>query len=78
MHKLLILSREAQEYQQLLESVKLPEIQIFSAIDISKTKTLDSDFEIVFGEPRLMRDLLTSLPRLRWVQSMYAGVEVSA
>ncbi len=75
MHKLLILSREAQEYQQLLESVKLPEIQIFSAIDISKTKTLDSDFEIVFGEPRLMRDLLTSLPRLRWVQSMYAGVE---
>ncbi len=76
MHKLLILSRQAQEYQQLLESVELPEIQIFSATDVEEAKALGSDFEIVFGEPRLMRDLLASLPRLRWVQSMYAGVEL--
>lgn len=75
MHKLLILSRQAQEYQLLVDSVKLPEIQIFSATDIGKVKAFGSDFEIVFGEPRLMRDLLASLPRLRWMQSMYAGVE---
>ena len=36
---------------------------------------MDFDFEIVFGDPRLLRDLLISLPRLRWVQSAYAGVE---
>jgi len=75
MHKLLILSRQAEEYQHLLELAKLPEIQIVSETDVDKAKTLDSDFEIVFGDPRLMPDLLASLPRLRWVQSAYAGVE---
>ena len=75
MHKLLILSRQAQEYQQLLESAKLPEIQIFSATDVDAANASGADFEIVFGDPRLMPDLLPSLPRLRWVQSVYAGVE---
>ena len=76
MHKLLILSRQAEEYQHLLELAKLPEIQIVSATDVDKAKASDSDFEIVFGDPRLMPDLLASLPRLRWVQSAYAGVEL--
>jgi phosphoglycerate dehydrogenase-like enzyme len=75
MHKILILSRQAEEYQHLLEAAKLPDIQIFSATDVPKAKAAGSDFEIIFGEPRLMRDLLASLPRLRWVQSMSAGVE---
>ena len=59
----------------MLESAKLPEIQIFSTADVDKAKASGSDFEIIFGEPRLMHDLLASLPRLRWVQSMSAGVE---
>jgi phosphoglycerate dehydrogenase-like enzyme len=75
MHKLLILSRQAEEYQHLLELARLPEIQIFSATDVDEAKASGSDFEIVFGDPRLMRDLLPGLPRLRWVQSAYAGVE---
>ncbi|HUH95887.1 MAG TPA: D-2-hydroxyacid dehydrogenase [Anaerolineales bacterium] len=75
MPKLLILSRQAEEYQHLLESADLPEIQIFPATEVVKAKALDPDFEIVFGEPRLMREVLPGLPRLRWVQSMYAGVE---
>ena len=75
MHKLLILSRQAEEYQHLLESAKLPEIQIFCATDVDKAKALGSDFEIVFGEPRLICDLISNLPHLRWVQSIYAGVE---
>jgi len=75
MHKLLILSRQAQEYQHLLELAKLPQIQIFSATDVDKAKALGADFEIVFGDPRLMHDLLARLPQLRWVQSAYAGVE---
>ncbi len=59
----------------MLEAAKLPEIRIFSASDVQKAKAAGSDFEIVFGEPRLMRDLLASLRRLRWVQAMSAGVE---
>jgi len=76
MHKLLILSRQANEYQHLLELARLPEIQIFSATDVDKAKALDADFEIVFGDPRLIRHLIASLPQLRWVQSAYAGVEL--
>ena len=75
MRKLLILSKQADDYHHLLESAKLPEIQIFSATHIDEAKALGLDFEIVFGEPRLMRDLLVSLPHLGWVQSLYAGVE---
>ena len=75
MHKLLILSRQAEEYQHLLDWAKLPEIQIFSATNVDKAQAFDLDFEIVFGDPRLMPNLLASLPRLRWVQSAYAGVE---
>ena len=75
MRKLLILSKQADEYHHLLESAKLPEIQIFSATNIDEAKALGLDFEIVLGEPRLMRDLLPNLLHLGWVQSMYAGVE---
>jgi phosphoglycerate dehydrogenase-like enzyme len=75
MHKLLILSRHAEEYHRLLESAGLPEIQIFSANDIAKAEAVSLDCEIVFGEPQLIRRVLSNLPRLRWTQSMYAGVE---
>ena len=75
MHKILILSRQAEEYQHLLDLARLPEIQIFSATDADEAKASGVDFEIVFGDPRLIRDLLPGLPRLRWVQSAYAGVE---
>jgi phosphoglycerate dehydrogenase-like enzyme len=75
MPKVLILSRNAEEYQHLLEAAELPEIQIFSATDADKAKAFGLDFEIVFGEPRLMCELLPSLTNVRWVQSMYAGVE---
>ena len=75
MHKLLIVSGQAQEYQQLIEAAKLPEIQILSATDADAAKLLGSDFEIVFGEPRLIRNLMANLPHVRWVQSIYAGVE---
>ena len=33
------------------------------------------DCEIVFGEPNLIRDALPHLPRLKWIQSTWAGVE---
>jgi phosphoglycerate dehydrogenase-like enzyme len=33
------------------------------------------DFDVVFGEPSLIREALADLPRLRWVQATWAGVE---
>jgi phosphoglycerate dehydrogenase-like enzyme len=66
MPKLLILSRDAEEYKRLIESVGLPDLTL-------TTDPTQSD--IVLGEPRLIRDALPRLSSLRWAQSIYAGVE---
>ena len=66
MPKLLILSRDRNEYRRLLESVRLPDLQI--TVDPKAS-------DIVLGEPKLIRDTLPQLSVLKWVQSVYAGVE---
>jgi phosphoglycerate dehydrogenase-like enzyme len=66
MTKLLILSRDADEYKQLIESANLAHLEL-------STETEQS--EIVLGEPKLIRDALPRLTSLKWVQSIYAGVE---
>jgi phosphoglycerate dehydrogenase-like enzyme len=68
MPKLLILSTHADEYTRLIESAELPELD-------GITTQLAGDCEIVFGEPNLVRDALPNLPRLKWIQSTWAGVE---
>ena len=75
MARLLILSRHAEEYHRLLDAAELPEIEIVSTAETKKVKALGADPEIVFGEPSLIREVLTDLPKLRWAQSTYAGVE---
>lgn len=67
MPKLLILSQHADEYTRLIQSAALPELEM--------TTQPAENCEIVFGEPNLIRDALPRLPRLQWVQSMWAGVE---
>ena len=68
MPKLLILSKQAEEYAYLIESAALPQLD-------GITFQIEDDCEIVFGEPSLIRDVLPSLPHLKWIQSMWAGVE---
>src|SRR6266540_2622719 len=66
MPKLLILSRDADEYRRLIESAQLPDLEV---------TTEPKECDIVLGEPKLTRDTLPLLPSLKWVQSVYAGVE---
>jgi phosphoglycerate dehydrogenase-like enzyme len=66
MPKLLILSRAAEEYKRLLESAQLPELEL-----TDEPQTCD----IILGEPKLVRGVLPELSILKWVQSIYAGVE---
>jgi len=67
MHKLLVLSDIASQYQTLIEEAHLPELAIES--------TLTPDVDIVLGEPSRIKAALASLPALSWVQSIWAGVE---
>jgi len=66
MPKLMILSQNADEYKALIGSFQMPELEI---TDDPKA------CEIVLGEPNLIRGNLPLLSRLKWAQSVYAGVE---
>lgn len=66
MPKLIILSNDTDEYTRLIQQANLPDLEIVSD---------PSECDIVLGEPRKIRDALPLLPRLRWAQSIYAGVE---
>lgn len=76
MTKALILSHYADEFRRLIEVENLPALdKLAAAKDTAEAITLGNDFDVVFGEPALIRNLLTALPGLRWVQSIWAGVE---
>jgi phosphoglycerate dehydrogenase-like enzyme len=73
MRSLLILSKRAGEYRRLVDAAALP-VEIVSTSDPSSLPA-SAPFEIVFGEPSLIRTIVDRLPRLEWVQSTWAGVE---
>jgi phosphoglycerate dehydrogenase-like enzyme len=66
MPKLILLSPDKTEYQRLIEVAKLPELELVSE---------PAQAEIVLGAPNVIRDELPNLSQLKWVQSIYAGVE---
>lgn len=66
MSKLLILSYNADEYKNRLQQAHLPNLEIV---------TDPAECDIVLGEPSKIRDALPLLPKLKWAQSIYAGVE---
>ena len=74
MVKLLILSRYVEEYERLLKAA-LPEIEMVLAKDPGSVDGSGLGCEIIFGDPRLIQPILAKMKNLRWVQSMYAGVE---
>jgi phosphoglycerate dehydrogenase-like enzyme len=49
--------------------------KLASAASPEEALELGDDFDVVFGEPSLVRDIIARLPNLRWVQATYAGVE---
>jgi phosphoglycerate dehydrogenase-like enzyme len=76
MTKVLILSRQAEDFRRLIEAAHLPALEKLTvAKDAPEALTLGNDFDIVFGEPALIHIVLAALPNLCWVQSIWAGVE---
>jgi phosphoglycerate dehydrogenase-like enzyme len=66
MPKILLLSRDADEYKRLIQAARLPDLEFTSE---------PSQADIVLGEPKLIRDALPFLSSLKWAQAIYAGVE---
>jgi phosphoglycerate dehydrogenase-like enzyme len=68
-HKVLILSKFADTYRDLLTQANLP------GLDILTPDSAPLNCDIVFGEPSLIRPVLAEQTHLKWVQSTFAGVD---
>ncbi len=66
MPKLFLLTSEPDEYRKRIEQANLPALEFTDE---------PAEGDIVLGEPRLIRDELPHLSQVKWIQSMYAGVE---
>ncbi len=75
MHRLLILSRRAREYHELVAAANLPDLSITSTTDPADAAPRAADFDLAFGEPSLLRHLIEAMTSLRWAQATWAGVE---
>ena len=76
MPRVLILSKNAPEYRRLVEAASLPGLEILAATaSPSEALGLRDDFDVIFGEPVLIREVLARQRGLRWVQATFAGVE---
>ena len=75
MPKLLIISRDANEYWELVEDANLPDLELRATSNLEEAASIGMDCEIVFGEPTRVREIFPALKNLRWVQATWAGVE---
>lgn len=74
MNQLLILSPEAEYYQQLLAPYTLTELHIQLATHPDFVLNNLDNINLVLGDPPWLAPLLPQLPKLQWVQSTFAGV----
>src|SRR4051812_46938821 len=75
MHKLLILARRAAEYQRFVDAAGLPDLEVTATSDVADVRARAADFDIAFGEPSLLKQVLPAMSGVRWVQATWAGVE---
>jgi phosphoglycerate dehydrogenase-like enzyme len=66
MPKVILLSPDKDEYQRLIEPAQLPDLEIV---------TDPTQADVALGAPKMIRDALPALSRLKWAQAIYAGVE---
>ena len=75
MPSLLILSRHAPDYRRIVEAARLPDLEIRSAADPEHVVATAGEYDLAFGEPSLLREILPAMTALRWLQATWAGVE---
>lgn len=75
MHRLLILSRHASVFRDLILLAGALDLEIITATDPDQIPAGGLDCSIILGEPSLICRVLPVLSSLKWVQSTWAGVE---
>ena len=75
MPKVLILSKHHLEYSRILAEARPADLNWTATSDLEQALAQGADCELFFGEPSLLAPALPHLPRLRWAQVTWAGVE---
>jgi phosphoglycerate dehydrogenase-like enzyme len=75
MHRLLVLSRLAREYSDIVEAARLPDLSITAWTEFSADAPAADVFDLAFGDPARLAAAMPALTGVRWVQSTWAGVE---
>ena len=74
MPRVLILEPDAERYAQLLRAADLPELPADAVEAATSAEGLDpTGFEVLFGAPDLLAEVLPRAADVRWVQSSWAG-----
>jgi phosphoglycerate dehydrogenase-like enzyme len=74
-HHLLILSQHSEIYQQLIRQELLPVLSLTALAEPQQAIETGNKYDLVFGEPSLVGQVLKHLPNIKWMQSSWAGVE---
>ncbi|MEH6649406.1 MAG: D-2-hydroxyacid dehydrogenase [Motiliproteus sp.] len=72
-YQILVVSEDAAQYRQLLTTLSQP-VTLNCVESSQQALPYCGQSEILFGEPNLMLPLLDKMPKLRWIQSSWAGV----
>lgn len=75
MPSLLILSKIAEQYEEIFRKENLPNLEVFASSKEEIAPEITAKCDIVLGEPARIRKELSALKNLRWGQSVWAGVE---
>jgi phosphoglycerate dehydrogenase-like enzyme len=75
MHRLLIVSRLAREYAEIVEAARLPELSLTAITEFSDDLPAANAFDLAFGDPARLAAAMPALTGVRWIQSTWAGVE---
>lgn len=75
MHTVLVLTKQPDEFAQLVAAAGLPDLAVVATDDVGEGVARAAHAAILFGDPARVREALPGMRDLRWVQLTWAGVE---
>lgn len=75
MHKLLIVSRDADAYRERIDAHKIASLDIVQAVSDIRDLAPQDRVDILLGDPDMCAQALHRIPEIDWIQSTWAGVK---
>ena len=72
-YRVLLVSEDAQQYRHLLQTLPVG-VELCCVETSEQAQPYCADCQVLFGDPDLLLPLLGKMPKLRWIQSSWAGV----